>query len=93
MIVQILGEGRYRVTEIDIAELEALDAQLLEAADAAQDIAFTGILDRMRKTVRHGEALIPGIDMLAPDLVLPAADTSPSEIRAMLQDEGLIPGH
>ncbi|WP_054813805.1 PspA-associated protein PspAA [Nocardia arizonensis] len=93
MIIRIDGEGRYRVTAREIAELDTLDAQLLDVADTDDDAAFTDILDRMRDTVRRGGAAVPGTEQVADDLVLPSVDTAPSEIRAILQDEGLISGN
>ncbi|RDI60463.1 hypothetical protein DFR76_11593 [Nocardia pseudobrasiliensis] len=53
-MIRILDEGRYRVTEPEIAELNALDARLVEVADSDDDAAFIDILNRMRETVRRG---------------------------------------
>jgi hypothetical protein len=92
MIIRILGEGQYTLGEADVAELNRLDGLLLEAADADDDAGFAGVLDQLRAAVRGRGTALADAELVGSDIVLPAADTALAEVRAMLSDEGLIPG-
>ena len=92
MIVRVMAEGQFVLPEQELDELNELDAALQDAVDAGDEqrfaIALAALLDRVRAAGR------PQADeVLAPsELVLPAADSTLDEVRAMLGDEGLIPG-
>ncbi|WP_227997538.1 PspA-associated protein PspAA [Nocardia australiensis] len=92
MIIRILGEGQYSVTDADIAELNTLDDLLLKAADADDTAGFAEILHRLRDTVCQRGTVVPEDTLVVSDLVLPSAGTALTEVRAMLADDGLIPG-
>lgn len=90
MIVRILGEGQFDVADID--PLNELDATLQAAVDADDEPAFAQALGRLLDTVHHLGEPVPD-DQLSPSaLVLPARDTALTDIRALLGEEGLIPG-
>jgi hypothetical protein len=92
MIVRILGEGQFDVPDGDLDRLNRLDDELSSAVDSGDDAAFSATLGRLLDAVR-AHASPHAIDSLDPsDLVLPAADASLDEVRALLGDEGLIPG-
>ncbi len=90
--MRILGEGQYRVDDSLLDELNRLDADV-EAAIAASDeptfkIALAALLDKVRTA---GTAL--EFDALeSSDVLLPHSDTSLTEARDLLRDDGLIPG-
>ncbi|MGA5439772.1 PspA-associated protein PspAA [Streptomyces griseoincarnatus] len=92
MIMRILGEGQYEVTEEHMNLLNELDAALQSAADAGDEAAFTTALSALLDAVRSLGAPLPVEQITPSDLVLPDADTSLTQMRAMLSDEGLIPG-
>ncbi|MEU8761822.1 hypothetical protein [Streptomyces sp. NPDC048659] len=92
MIVRIMGEGQWKLADSHFAELNTLDDELLEEMEAGDEEGFRrtlgGLLDAVR---RLGEPL--AADALEPsELILPAPDASLDEVRAMLSDDGLIPG-
>jgi PspAA-like protein len=90
MIVRILGEGQFDVTDIDA--LNELDTKLQAAADVGDEPRFASALDGLLDAVHHLGIAVPE-DQISPSvLVLPARGTALSEVRAMLGDEGLIPG-
>lgn len=90
MIVRILGEGQFDVADIDA--LNKLDTTLQAAADAGDEPAFATALDGLLDAVHHLGTPVPK-DQISPSaLVLPARGTALTEVRAMLGDEGLIPG-
>lgn len=89
MIVRILGAGQWDVPDRAFDELDALDDALVRAVDEG---GFGEALGTLLAAVRrHGSALPD--DVLAPSaLVLPPADATVDEVRALCAGEGLIPG-
>ena len=92
MIVRILGEGQYDLSDEAVTALNDLDAQVESAVEAGDEEAFqtalTAILDGVRTAGVAHDA-----DSLEPsDLILPMADATLAEVRDMLSGDGLIPG-
>ena len=89
MIVRISGEGQYRLRDDAIDRINVLD-DALEAALDTEDFAaaLAALIDEVRAV---GEALADE-ELLASDVVLPPADATAEEVKAMLSDDGLIPG-
>ena len=92
MIIRLLGEGQYDVAEDAITALNALDTRLQAAVDAADTGAFTAALGELLAAVRAHGSPVPDAVLTTSELVLPAADSDPREVAALLGDEGLIPG-
>lgn len=92
MIVRILGEGQFDIAGEHGGELDLLDAQLQSADEAGDEAAFTAALQALRDAVHRHGAPVPLDALVASELVLPAEDTSLDQVRALLADEGLIPG-
>ena len=92
MIMRILGEGQYEVIEEHMNLLNELDAALQSAADAGDEAGFTTGLSALLDAVRSLGTPLPDAQITPSDLVLPDADTSLAQVRALLSDEGLIPG-
>ncbi len=92
MIVRILGEGQYRLADDDAPDFDGLDGRLSAAIErgdqAAFEVDFAELIEHVR---RHGQQ-IAASHLGASDLVLPPADAGLEEVRAMLQDDGLVPG-
>lgn len=92
MIVRILGEGQYEVAEADVDRLNELDAAVQSAADAGDDAAFAAAVADLLRAVRGLGSRLPD-DVIKPsDAVLPDEGTGLAQVRAMLTDEGLVPG-
>ncbi|MFF5343631.1 hypothetical protein ACFY4H_23435 [Streptomyces althioticus] len=92
MIMRILGGGQYEVTDERLNRLNELDTALQSAADAGDEAAFTTALSALLDAVRSLGTPLPDQQITPSDLVLPDADTSLAQVRALLSDEGLIPG-
>jgi hypothetical protein len=92
MIVRILGEGQYDLSEEAIAALNDLDARIESAVESGDEDEFQATLASLLDGVRTAGAE-RGVDSLEPsDLILPMADASLAEVRDMLSGDGLIPG-
>jgi PspAA-like protein len=92
MIVRILEEGQYDVPDDRLDELNVLDERLANAVDRDDAASFADALAELLAGVRQFGAPVPD-DFLGPsDLVLPGDGSSVDEVKAMLTEEGLIPG-
>jgi hypothetical protein len=92
VIIRILGEGQYDVTDTALDQLNQLDAAVEAAVAAGEESAFrsafAGLLDGVRTVgVPHAAD-----DIAESDLILPPSDATIDEVREMLADDGLIPG-
>ena len=92
MIVRIMGEGQVQLADGDVARLNELDSRLLDEIEAGDESAFRGTLGVLLKTVRELGEPLPDDSLEPSELILPADDASLEEVRAMLSDDGLIPG-
>jgi hypothetical protein len=92
MIVRILGEGQYDVSDDALDRLNQLDSAVEAAVDAADEEAFTKALHALLDGVRT-VGVAHDIDSLdESDLILPPADATIDDVRDLLSDDGLIPG-
>jgi hypothetical protein len=94
VIVRILGEGQYDVSDEALDRLNKLDAAVESAVDAGNEPAFTDALAALLDGVRT-VGVPHDVDALdESDLILPPGDATIDEVRALLvdTDEGLIPG-
>ncbi len=89
MIVRIMGEGQFEVPDESMERLNEFDDALEAALDDEQGFpaALTALLD----SVRASGSRLADEELVTSDVVLPAAEASAAEVRALLTDEGLIP--
>ncbi|MDX6329887.1 MAG: hypothetical protein QOI83_2270 [Streptomycetaceae bacterium] len=92
MIVRIMGEGQVRLDDSHLTELNRLDNELLAGLDKGDAAAFRATLVGLLDAVRGLGEPLPD-DFLEPsDLILPSPEATLEQVRAMLRDDGLIPG-
>jgi hypothetical protein len=92
MIVRILGEGQYDLSDEAVAALNDLDALVESSVEAGDEDEFRSALAALLDGVRAAGAE-RGADSLEPsDLILPMSDASLAEVRDLLSGDGLIPG-
>ena len=92
MIVRILGEGQLKVDDGLSAELNQLDATLQAALNSGDEQAFRQALEGMLARVRAAGTPVPADTLEPSDVILPYSEASMDDVRALLTDEGLIPG-
>jgi hypothetical protein len=92
VIVRILGEGQFDLTDADLDWLNELDAAVEAAVEKSDQTAFGAALAALLDAVRSHGALHQLDALDTSDLILPPADATIDEVRALLGDEGLIPG-
>lgn len=94
MIVRILGEGQFEVGDDQVTALNELDAQVESAVEAGDEETFRPALEALLEGVRTSGSPLPDESLEDSDLILPPADATVDEVRALLNEsgEGLIPG-
>lgn len=92
MIIRIMGEGQIDVADSELDDLNKLDDALSAAIGGGDEAAFRSALAQLLAQVRAVGTPVPDEELIASDLVLPAADADLGEVRELLGDEGLIPG-
>ncbi len=90
MIVRIQGDGQYRLDESAQAELSSLDAQLFDAVKSGGAEEAHNLLTLTIALVHNQGSRLAEDDLSSSDLILPSADASLDETRALLQSEGLV---
>jgi len=91
VIVRILGEGQLDVEDSELDALNTLDRAVESAIEAGNEEQFRSALDALLGAVRQKGRRVADDALTDSDLILPPADASLEEVRALLGDEGLIP--
>lgn len=92
MVVRIMGEGQVRLADSHLAELNRLDDELLAETESGDEAAFRRTLGALLDKVRELGQPLPADALEPSDLILPSPDATLAEVRALLRDDGLIPG-
>ncbi|MCW5249232.1 MULTISPECIES: PspA-associated protein PspAA [unclassified Streptomyces] len=92
MIVRIMGEGQVSLADGRLTELNELDDELLAEVEKGDGPGFRATLQALLSKVRDLGEPVPDDSLQPSDLILPAADATLEEVRALLSDDGLIPG-
>jgi hypothetical protein len=92
MIVRILGEGQYDVSDDALTQLNTLDAAVEAAVEGGDEAAFATALAALLDGVRTVGVAHAADALDESDLILPPPDATIDEVRELLSDDGLIPG-
>ena len=93
MIVRILNEGQWELSDGDVRALSALDDAVDAAVSAGSEDQLAAALHSLLEQVRSAGKPVPDDELLDSDLILPAGDATLQEVQDLLSgsDEGLIP--
>ena len=91
MIVRILGEGQWDVTDDVLEAMNALDESVEQAVQAGDEATFASSLTALLDAVRQQGTRLEDDSLEDSDLILPPSDATLEEVRALLPDEGLVP--
>lgn len=91
MIVRLMGEGQYRVSDELRDRLETLDEEAMAALADEDEGELDAKLDEMGQLVRQEGKRLPDEDLSPSDAVIPPSDLTLEETRLLFSDEGLIP--
>ena len=91
MIVRIMGEGQYRLSEETLERVNALDNAGVAAVEAEDEDAFHAAFEEMLDIIRGEGEHLGDEEIETSDVIVPPADTSFAEAAADFSGEGLIP--
>jgi len=92
VIVRILGEGQFDLSDDAVSALNELDAKVESAIEAGDEAAFGDALATLLDGVRTAGVPHDAETLDPSDLILPMSDASLAEVKDMLSGDGLIPG-
>ena len=92
MIVRILGEGQWDLSDDKLAELNKLDTEVEAAVETGDAQTFSLALGALLDAVRKAGTPLADDSLQDSGLILPPSDATIEEVRDLLSDEGLIPG-
>jgi hypothetical protein len=92
VIVRILGEGQYDLSEDAVTALNDLDAKVEAAVEAGDEQGFRDALASLLDGVRTAGVPHDAETLDSSDLILPMVDATLAEVKDMLSGDGLIPG-
>ena len=91
MIVRLMNEGQYRIDDGLRDRLNALDDEAGRALEADDEAALDAKLEEMWRLVQSEGERLPDEDLSPSDVLIPPADLTLEETRALFSDDGLIP--
>lgn len=91
MIIRVLGEGQYDVSDEALPRLNELDATVEAAIETGDEPAFETALAALLDAVRTAGVPHAADGLEASDLILPGPGATIDEVRSLLTDEGLVP--
>ena len=91
MIIRILGEGQWDLPAEHLEGLNVLDAAVERAVESGEETEFRAGMAALLDAVRRQGTRLEDDSLENSDLILPPADATLEEVRALLTDEGLVP--
>jgi hypothetical protein len=91
MIVRLMGEGQYRISDDVVGRLNEVDDQAQAAVEAEDEPKLDTLLDQMWELVRREGEPLADDDLSVSDAVVPPSDMTLEETKRFLATEGLIP--
>jgi len=94
MIVRILNEGQWHLTDDAVRGLNSFDDAVEQAVTARDQDQLTRALHTLLDRIRTTGSRVPDEELQDSDLILPAEDSTLEEVQQLLgeSEEGLIPG-
>jgi CBS domain-containing protein len=91
MIIRIMTEGQYRLSDDLLEELNELDNEIVQLLESGDETKFRDVLRAFTSKIREkGTPLDPDVIMES-DLIVPPDDLTLSEAARIFSGEGLIP--
>jgi hypothetical protein len=93
MIVRILTEGQWELSDDALRTLSPLDDEVEEAVRTGDEAELADALHALLEQVRTSGTPVPDDQLVDSDLILPGADATLEEVQELLSgsDEGLVP--
>ena len=92
MIIRILAEGQFDVSDEALERLNQLDGALEAAVESGDTESFGATLAALLDGVRTAGVPHDPESLDESDLILPPSDATIDEVRELIGGDGLIPG-
>jgi hypothetical protein len=93
MIVRILSEGQWELSEDAVRTLNPLDDEVEKAVRTGDQAELAAALHSLLEQVRSSGTPVPDDELLDSDLILPDVDATLEDVQELLSgsEEGLVP--
>jgi hypothetical protein len=91
VIVRLMGEGQFQVSDDLLGKLNELDDRAQAAADASDEPLLDSVLDEMWSLVQDDGERLADDDLHPSDVLIPPSDLTLEETQRLFSDQGLIP--
>jgi chromosome condensin MukBEF complex kleisin-like MukF subunit len=91
VIVRVMGEAQYRVSDEHATLLNELDDQAAQALERGDEEDLRRLLRELADAVRDNGERLDDADLSPSDGIVPPDDLSLDEARDLFEGEGLIP--
>ncbi|HWC26713.1 MAG TPA: hypothetical protein VG474_09030 [Solirubrobacteraceae bacterium] len=91
MIVRIMGEGQYRLSDAVRERVNELDNAVVTAVDGDDEDGFHAAFEELLDVIRSEGEHVGDDEIETSDVIIPPADTSMAEAAEDFSGEGLIP--
>jgi hypothetical protein len=91
MIVRLMGEGQFRVTDDHLGRLNEIDDAAVAALERGDETGFREYLEELHRAVRELGEPLELSDLSSSALIVPPTDLSLEEARELFSGDGLIP--
>jgi predicted transcriptional regulator len=91
VIVRIMGEGQYRLSQETIDRVNGLDNTAVAAVEAGDEDGFHAAFEEMLDIIRSEGDHLGDAEIETSDVIVPPSDTSFAEATADFTGDGLIP--
>lgn len=90
MIVRVMEEGQFRISEDLVDTLNAIDNAVVRHVNSGDEAGYRAELARLISTIKtNGEPLDP-VEILQSDIIVPPADMTMEEAKQVFHGQGLI---
>ena len=91
MIIRVVNEGQYEVSDSLLDALNELDNEIVGLIESGDETRFRDVLRNFISMIReNGKPLDPDV-IVESDLIVPPEDLTLSEAAKVFRGEGLIP--
>ena len=91
MIVRIMGEGQYRLSQDVLERVNEIDNAVVAAVESNDEDAYHESFEEMLDVIRSEGEHLGDEELESSDIIVPPADTSFAEAGAEFTGDGLIP--
>ena len=91
MIIRIMTEGQYKVSDDLLDELNKLDNEIVRLLESGDETKFRDVLGAFTSKIRENGTPLDSDAIVESDLIVPPDDLTLSEAARIFSGEGLIP--